>query len=128
MLTFYWNGIKDNGGKLQTCFYSAAPLIVHPEGTITIYKRGYEGFSAGIRDAFMVENDSDYQSDYVVTDTIRVEPTHPLYSQVKRALDARTAHMAKLEARRAMRQLNARRYQPEPADDFQAQEQDAAIY
>ncbi len=102
MLKFYYNGIKDDGGKLQTCFYSIGKLLNHPEGTITIYKREYARFSAGIRAAFTVENDSDSMTDYFEEDRIRVEPSHLLYAEVHAAL-------VKQESRRASRPLNSRK-------------------
>ena len=81
-LKFYYNGIKDNGGELQLCWYSTAELCNFPKGTITIYARKYKDFSAGISAAFTVENNSDFQTDYVEQDKIRVQPDHPLYPQV----------------------------------------------
>src|SRR5689334_92667 len=100
MLKFYWNGIKDNGGKLQTVSYSDSMLVNYPAGTITIYKREYTSFSEGIRKAFEVENNSDMQSDYFETDAIRVQPTHPLYVEVAKALAQKKAHDAKRWAKR----------------------------
>lgn len=100
MLKFYWNGIKDDGGKLQTCHYSDGQLVNHPLRTITIYKREYNGFSAGIRAAFTVQNDTEIQSDYIVQDIIRVEPSHPLFSDVSAALAAQKSHYAKQAAKR----------------------------
>lgn len=99
MLKFYWNGIKENGGKLQRAHYSRGGLANHPEGTITIYARDYGPFSAEVRQAFKVENDTDIMTDYFDKDTIRVEPAHPLYQQVKTAHDAQRAHSAKREAK-----------------------------
>jgi hypothetical protein len=105
MLKFFWNGIKENGGKLQTVSYSDGKLINYPEGTISIYKREYSGFTAEIRKAFEVSNDSEMQSDYIVTDVIRVRPDHALYGEVKKATEAKKVHdakrWAKLEAKRA---------------------------
>ena len=99
MLKFYWNGIKEDGGKLQTCHYSDGQLINHPAGTITIYGREYKSFSAGIHAAFVVENDSDMQTDYFEQDRIRVQPDHPLYAQVTEALSAHKAHNTKRAAK-----------------------------
>lgn len=104
MLKFFWNGIKDNGGKLQTCSYSAGQLINHPAGTITIYKKSYEPFSAGIQAAFAVQNDTEIITDYIVQDVIRVEPTHPLYHEVKKAYNAYQAHWEKRAQQHALKQ------------------------
>ena len=101
MLKFYWNGVKEDGGKLQGCHYSDGQLINHPAGTITIYGKRYRGFSAGVQAAFIVENDTDMMTDYFEDDRIRVEPSHPLYPAVKAALDAQRAHHARLSERRA---------------------------
>ena len=98
MLKFYWNGIKGVSGKLQRCSYSDAQLINFPAGTITIYAKSGVLFSAEVRDAFKVENDSDAMTDYFEDDRIRVEATHPMFSQVKSALESRTAHYAKRTA------------------------------
>ncbi len=107
MLKFYWNGIKDDNGKLQTCHYSAGMLIGHPAGTLTIYKREYSGFSAGVKAAFAVENDTDIQSDYIVRDVIRVEPDHPLYAAVLVAYESQVVHNAKRAQKQAERRIAA---------------------
>lgn len=101
MLKFYWNGIKDNGGKLQTCHYSDGQLINYPSGTLTIYKREYSGFSVGIREAFKVENDTDIMTDYIVQDVIRVKPDHPLYAEVFAAMMSAKEHYNRLASKRA---------------------------
>ncbi len=85
MLKFYWNGIKEDDGKLQTCTYSNGKLCNFPDGTITIYKKEYSHFSEGVRQAFTVTNDSEIQSDYIVTDVIHVTPLHTLYPMVEAA-------------------------------------------
>lgn len=95
MLKFFYNGIKDNGGKLQKCWYSKGAYINLPEDTITIYAKGYTGLSKGIREAFNVENNSDGMTDYFETDRIRVFPSHPLYAEVHAALLKCNAHGAK---------------------------------
>jgi hypothetical protein len=93
---FYWNGIKDaKGAKLQKVFYSVGGLRSYPESTITIYGRGYEGFSAKVWECFAVQNDTDTQVDYFDNDRIRVIPSHPLYAAVKAAHDANAARNAK---------------------------------
>lgn len=104
MLKFFWNGIKDseaNNGKLQKASYSASQLINFPAGTITIYGKNFRQFSQGIGNAFTVKNDTDYQTDYFENDRIRVEPSHPLYSQVKAAYDAQEAHYDRIQERKA---------------------------
>lgn len=108
MLKFFWNGIKDNGGKLQGASYSQSQLINHPAGTITIYGKRYRGFSSGIHDAFSIENNTDTQTDYFENDRIRVEPSHPLYAQVKAAADAQAAHFDKVQAKRSNRYAELR--------------------
>lgn len=103
MLKFYYNGIRENGGRLQRAFYSDAQLRGHPPGTITIYGRDYTPFSEGVRREFIVENNSDITTDYIEEDYIRVEPDHPLYPQVKAALEAmkkrKAEHAARFSAR-----------------------------
>lgn len=83
MLKFYYNGIKDSAAaKLQKCHYSYGGLINAPLGTITIYAKEYNRFNASVREMFEVKNDTDSMTDYFENDTIRVEPTHPLYGEV----------------------------------------------
>lgn len=103
MLRFFWNGIKDNGGKLQTCHYSGGATISFPDGTITIYNRQYVSFSAGVQAAFSVQDDTDIQSDYIVREHIRVRPDHPLYADVAGALLAQGEHHAKQARKQAAR-------------------------
>ncbi|MBN7138972.1 hypothetical protein A7A76_07675 [Lysobacter enzymogenes] len=96
---FYWNGIKDaKGAKLQRAYYSdmgPRPSVSgkYPAHTISIYARDYERFSALVRSHFVVENNSDGMTDYFENDSIRVVPSHPLYPQVKAAMDARSARV-----------------------------------
>ena len=66
-------------------------------------KREYSDFSAGVREAFKVHDDTDTQTDYIVQEYIRVEPSHPLYGDVLAALKLAQAHSAKLAAKRAGR-------------------------
>ena len=94
-IQFFWNGIKVNGGKLQRCYYSDGALVNSPAGTITLYAKDYSGFSAEVAETFTVKNDSDSQTDYFEKDRARVEPSHPLYGQVWKALQLREAHYAK---------------------------------
>jgi hypothetical protein len=99
-LKFLWNGIKANGGKLQSASYSTGRLTGYPEGTITIYANRYRRFSVEVCEAFEVQNDTDSCSDYFEGDRVRVTPDHPLYAQVKAAALANEAHYDKLQAKR----------------------------
>ena len=101
---FYYNGIKDKkGAPLQKAYYSDSPLRGYPEGTITIYARDYDRFSAAVRACFAVENHTDTQTDYFDNDRVRVIPSHPLYPQVREACDAMHAHRERARVRRASR-------------------------
>ena len=102
MLKFFWNGIKENGGKLQLCSYYMGALLHHPAGTITIYGKRYRPFSTGVQEAFIVTDDSDIMSDYVVNEHIRVMTNHPLYAQVLAAHQAQEVHQAKRDAKRTV--------------------------
>lgn len=103
MLKFYWNGIKQDGGKLQRCSYGNGQLINHPAGTLTIYAKEYGPLSKEINEQFRVQNDSDGMTDYFEKDRIRVAISHPLYSQVLAAFEAQQAHNAKRFAKRQER-------------------------
>ena len=96
-LRFFWNGIKGTDGKLQKCSYSAGTYTEAsriPAGTITIYGKDYKRFSSEVCAAFEVKNDGDPYTDYVVDDTIRVTPSHPMFSLVRAAFDKSEAHNA----------------------------------
>ena len=92
-LRFLWNGIKGSDGKLQRCWYSYRNWIpgIDPE-TVGITARDYSRFSDEVRAAFTVTNDTDLMTDYFDSDRIKVDPSHPLYAQVKSAYDAAQAH------------------------------------
>jgi hypothetical protein len=107
MIKLYWNGIKENGGNLQRCFYSDGKLINYPEGTLTIYGRDYKPFSQGVGAVFSVTNDTDIQTDYIVQDVIRVQPNHPMYAEVKAAHDLAQQHILRRAAKRLDRQAIA---------------------
>ncbi len=91
-MKFFYNGIKGSDGKLQGCSYSYGPYVNLPENCITIYGKKYRDFSAEVREAFTIENNSDCQTDYFENDRIRVMPSHPLYEQVKEAMLKHKAH------------------------------------
>jgi hypothetical protein len=104
-LKFYWNGVKANGGKLQLAHYSKGNYT--PESglcndTITVYGRHYNSFSAEVRAAFTVVNNSDSMTDYFEQDRIRVAPEHPLYAQVRAAYDKQDAHRDRMCTRRGL--------------------------
>lgn len=107
MLKFFYNGIKDNGGKLQLASYSDDSYRRERDGVITIYARHYRSFSAGIRAAFTVENNTEIQSDYFEQDRIRVAPTHPLYPEVLQACEAKKIHDQKRWAKRQPAEVQA---------------------
>jgi hypothetical protein len=96
LLKFFYNGLKD-GGKLQKASYSTGPYTPEsglPDETITITARDYMRFSAGIQVAFVVVNQTDTMTDFFDKDRIRVRPSHPLYSEVKRAYNSQQAKRA----------------------------------
>lgn len=106
MLKFFYNGIKGSDGKLQKAYYSEGKLLNHPDGTITIYGKNYSGFSAEVNQTFEVENGTDIMSDYFEQDRIRVTPAHPLYAQVRAALEQGRARSERRYAAR-MQQVSA---------------------
>ena len=99
-LKFFYNGIKASDGKLQKASYSTANWINKPAEMIRIYGKHYNNFSEEIRAAFKVEDGTDFQSDYFENEHIDVLPTHPLYAQVKAALEKQLAHRAHVRVRR----------------------------
>lgn len=96
MLKFFWNGIKENGGALQKCSY-----VEYTKGEICIYSRTFSKFSKGVEEAFKVTNVCVFGS----YSTLKVTPTHPLYSEVKAAVEAKKAHDKKRWAKMGRRGL-----------------------
>lgn len=94
---FMWNGIKVDG-KLHKCWYSNSSLTGFPEGTITIYGKHYQDLPA--IEGLTIENDSDSMTDYFENDRVRITPNHPLYNEVKSALDKLNEHNEKRFAKR----------------------------
>ena len=103
MLKFFWNGIKGTDGKLQKAFYATDNWITYPKDMIRIYGKNYANFSEEVQDAFEVKDGSDLMSDYFENQHIDVLPTHPLYGQVKEALEKYKARCAMLKAKLAVR-------------------------
>jgi len=100
-MKFLWNSIKSEG-KLYRCYYWYVSGPTLPTGTITICAKDYGNMSREICEAFVVENNSDSQTDYFETSHIRVRPDHPLYAQIKAAKEALDAHHARRLAKRKL--------------------------
>lgn len=101
-LRFFYNGIKDaQGAPLQKCHYSKGGMTAKwPKDTITIYARDCNRFSAAIREAFTVRNESDGREDYFECDTIYVTPDHPLYAKIHDAYIAQELKWTKNRQKR----------------------------
>lgn len=72
-------------GKRVGIYINAGPWVpgVDP-ATIKITPRKYS-FPAEMLAAFVIENNSDSQTDYFERDSIRLLPGHPMYAEVKAA-------------------------------------------
>lgn len=68
---FLLNGIKVDGGRLVSCWYSV------DENSVTIYANDYGAQLP--RDYFTVKNDTDSYTDYFCKDSATLTPEHPLY-------------------------------------------------
>jgi hypothetical protein len=93
MVRFMYNGLKTEDGVLHKAWYSIGRLTNAPEGTITIYARTYRALPKV--EGLVVENNTEIQSDYFETDTIRVTPDNPHYPAVLTAYQKQQAHSAK---------------------------------
>jgi len=100
MLKFFYNGIKENGGKLQKAYYSIGGWTTFPEQMITIYALGYSRFSSEIQESFCVQNDSDSMTDYFCKDIVRVMPGDKYYRDVLAAYIMQQEHRKKIRAKR----------------------------
>lgn len=104
-IKFFWNGLKINNGPLQKCHYTIGGYTASsgiPADTISIYKitNGHTQkvwFTPEVKEFFTIKNDTDAQSDYFETDSIRVRREHPLYAEVKKALEKKEEHYAKIK-------------------------------
>lgn len=99
-LRFLWNGIKGADGKLQKASYSFSKAWSDDYRSVpmhlTIYHNSHCGsFNADVSEAFEVENATDSQTDYFVSDRITVEIDHPLFATVAEAFIAQQTHRAK---------------------------------
>lgn len=101
-LKFMYNGIKLDG-ELKRAHYSKGSYFNFPEGTITIYAKGYSRLPK--IDGLDVENETDSQTDYFDDDKIRVVPGNKYYDLVHSAYKSqeakKIAHHERMEAKRA---------------------------
>ena len=102
MLKFYYNGIKDSLGVLQKASFSLGGLTNYPKNILTIYadKNLLRGFSQEIKEAFIVENNSNGMTDYFENDFIRVKSDHPLYKKVLEAYNKKQERNKRLYERK----------------------------
>ena len=78
------HGIKHDG-KYIRCWYSTGALLHHPAGTITVYAKScLDKLPADL----VPENDSDFITDYVVSDLARVFPGSKYYADFKKHVRA----------------------------------------
>jgi len=84
MLKILKHGIKENG-KYHPCYYSQSMLIGFPEGTITIYARGYDSLPASLNP----KNDTDAMTDYFEKDRARITPDNPLHAELVKQIERR---------------------------------------
>lgn len=79
-IKFLKNGIRSNG-TYHPVWYSMGYLIGFPEDTITIYARTFKSLPKELNPV----NNSDFQTDYVEKDRVRVVPGSKYYDEVLKA-------------------------------------------
>jgi hypothetical protein len=92
---FMWNGIKVDG-ELYRAHYFAGTYTKEcgvPEGTITVFAKGYKGFPQ--IEGLQIKNDSDIMTDYFETDRIRITPDNKYYNAAKAAFEKINEHNKK---------------------------------
>ena len=102
---FIWNGMKVNG-ELYKASYSKGPYTKEsglPEGTITMYMKGYK--STPQIEGVEVINDSDVMTDYFEEDTVRIYPDSRYYEEARKACKAANIHDAKQAVKWAEKNL-----------------------
>ncbi|ARO68729.1 hypothetical protein B9J09_06580 [Xylella fastidiosa subsp. pauca] len=86
---FYYAHIQDAEGAEQQYVtdYLKEPGVNSSEGTIRVFAAHYVKFSPLVRSWFVGRPDGDIQRTSMGYEYIRVEPTHPLYPQIKDACE-----------------------------------------
>ncbi|WP_369210794.1 hypothetical protein [Xylella fastidiosa] len=86
---FYYTYIQDAVGAERQCItdYLKEPGVNSSEGTIRVFAAHYVKFSPLVRSWFVGRPDGDIQRTSMGYEYIRVEPTHPLYPQIKDACE-----------------------------------------
>lgn len=91
------HGIKVNG-KYIKCGYSMGPYINLPENVITVY--GWD-----LPAELSPQNDSDSMTDYFEKDRARIFPSHPLYSQFLKQIEAKNQNVEHALLKSRLRQF-----------------------
>ena len=105
MLSFYYNGIKENGilfkGRWTKGNYTAQSGI--SEDSITFYESRCNRATAGaeMKAAFKIKNESDAMTDYFEYDSIVISPENKYYAQCFQAWEKQEAREAARMAKRA---------------------------
>lgn len=71
-LKFFYNGIKANGGELQSAYFSFSQE--NGNSFIRCYANNYGRFSSEIQGTFCVKNDTDTMTDYFEKDRFTILP------------------------------------------------------
>ena len=99
-IKFFWNGIRvNNSKKIIKVFYSLDNNVEHTP-SVSISARDYDHLPT---DIFVVQNDTDYYTDYFDSDRAELTPEHPLYkyaraAALKSAIRGEPEYIAKLRA------------------------------
>ena len=101
---FVYNGIKNvKTGELSKAWYSKG---CHRDGEdiITIFAESYKGL---LRiNGLIIENDTDFMTDYFEKDRIEVKPDNKFYKQVFEAWALQEKHRNKLLIRRYEKEID----------------------
>jgi hypothetical protein len=108
-MKFQTHGIKTSQG-LEKAWYMLSTLT-NGRACITVCADGYKSFSKEVRDAFIVENNTEIMTDYFEKDSFRVFPDHPLFHEVAAGFRKMLAFRIKVSkygdhARKTLEELN----------------------
>jgi hypothetical protein len=111
MITFFWNGLKVNKGKLEQAYISFHRGYNKRPDEISICAKHYSSFSEEIKKEFTVVNKSDIMTDYFEQDHFTIKVDSKYWNDVlKASLKDRNRVLAKYTKRYSKSDLRSKNY------------------
>lgn len=111
MITFFWNGLKVNKGKLEQAYISFNRGYNKRPDEISICAKHYNSFSDEIKTEFTVVNKSDIMTDYFEQDHFTIKADSKYWNDaLKASLKDRNRVLAKVTKRYSKADLRSKNY------------------